>query len=276
MTRFIQCFTPCFIKTAWPLAAVTCVVVGLAGMTIAGSSRVMAQAADEYCSQEEADQNADCRSAAIAVKKARENKTGQQSAPFDLTGYWASVITEDWRWRVVGAAAGDVPSVPLSHEGMRVAKTWDASKADTDCKQYGAAGLLRNPLRVHLTWESGNTLLLQTDHGVQTRRMHFDAIDAAAAPSMQGQSTAKWEAPALKVVTTQLSPGYLRRNGVPYSASTRLTEYFNRYSAFGTEWLTVTTVVSDPVYLSREFITSSHFKRLADGKAWRPTPCGAS
>lgn len=249
----------------------------LAGGALACSMHSSAQSADEYCTQEEADTNADCRSAAVAARKAAERKSPQQMAPFDLTGYWTSVVTEDWRWRVVTPPKGDVASIPLNHEGLRVAKTWDPAQAATDCKQYGAAGLLRNPLRVRLSWESGSTLLLETDHGVQTRRLRFDAAgknDAAA--SMQGQSVARWESPALKVVTTHLSPGYLRRNGVPYSAGTTLTEYFNRYSAYGTEWLTVTTVVNDPTYLSREFITSSHFKRLRDGSSWRPTPCGSA
>lgn len=247
----------------------------LAGAALAVSSHGWAQSADEYCTQEEADTNADCRSAALAARKAAEGKSPQQLAPFDLTGYWTSVITEDWRWRVVTPPPGDVASIPLNHEGLRVAKTWDPGQAATDCKQYGAAGLLRNPLRVRLSWENNKTLLLETDHGLQKRHLRFDAaVPAGAAASMQGDSIARWEAPALKVVTTHLSPGYLRKNGVPYSGDTVLTEYFNRYSAFGDEWLTVTTVVQDPKYLSREFITSSHFKRLPDGKSWRPTPCG--
>jgi hypothetical protein len=35
-----------------------------------------------------------------------------------------------------------------------------------------------------------------------------------------------------------------------------------------------TTVVSDPKYLAQEFVTSTHFKKEADGaKKWDPTPC---
>lgn len=42
-----------------------------------------------------------------------------------------------------------------------------------------------------------------------------------------------------------------------------------------TDWLTVLTVVTDPTYLDQPFITSTHFKREADGAKWSPTPCGA-
>ena len=80
----------------------------------------------------------------------------------------------------------------------------------------------------------------------------------------------------MKVVTSNLAAGYLRKNGVPYSSHTALTEFYDRISVFGDDWLIVTTVVNDPTYLSREFITSTHFKRLPDGSAWHPVPCGAS
>jgi hypothetical protein len=54
-----------------------------------------------------------------------------------------------------------------------------------------------------------------------------------------------------------------------------VTEYFDRFTApSGDGWLVVTTIVSDPKYLTQEFITSTHFKREADGvKKWDSTPC---
>jgi hypothetical protein len=60
---------------------------------------------------------------------------------------------------------------------------------------------------------------------------------------------------------------------VPYSERTVLTEYFDYHSDFGEEWLTITSIVDDPVYLSEEFITSSSFKRSPDGSSWNPMPC---
>jgi hypothetical protein len=79
---------------------------------------------------------------------------------------------------------------------------------------------------------------------------------------------------AMKVVTTGMRAGYLRTNGVPYSDNAVLTEYFDTLThTNGQEWLVVTTVVDDPVYLQQPFITTTHFKREADGSKWRPTPC---
>jgi len=79
----------------------------------------------------------------------------------------------------------------------------------------------------------------------------------------------------LKVVTTNLKPGYLRKNGVPYSDKTTVTEYFNRtVETYGNTYMIVTTIVEDPEYLTGPFITSSHFKKLPDtANGWEPTPC---
>jgi hypothetical protein len=80
----------------------------------------------------------------------------------------------------------------------------------------------------------------------------------------------------LKVVTTNLKPGYLRRNGVPYSERSTVTEYYDRTDVpNGDSYLVVTTVVEDPLYLNQPFITSSHFKRETDPSKWSPTPCAA-
>ena len=71
-----------------------------------------------------------------------------------------------------------------------------------------------------------------------------------------------------------MRPGFLRTNGVPYSENTLLTEYFDQHTDYNEEWITITTIVNDPTYLSEEFITSSSFKKLADGADWNPTSCG--
>jgi hypothetical protein len=74
-----------------------------------------------------------------------------------------------------------------------------------------------------------------------------------------------------------MRPGYLRRNGVPYSEKTVLTEYFTRVKEpNGDQWLVVTTIVEDPQYLEQPFITSTHFKREPNGARWKPTPCTAA
>jgi hypothetical protein len=227
------------------------------------------------------------------------------SAPKDFTGYWVSIVTEDWRWRMVTPAKGDVDSVPLNAEGRRVANAWDPQRdeaAGDACRAYAAPAVMRVPGRIHITWENDAVLRIDTEAGTQTRLLAFGGAgrgqsadrSAAGEPTWQGQSIAQWEvggrgggmfggaAPkptgALKVVTTQIRPGYLRKNGVPFSANALLTEYFNVLGPEdnGDIWLVVTTIVQDPQYLTGRFFTSTHFKKLPDGSAWRPTPCRAS
>jgi hypothetical protein len=195
------------------------------------------------------------------------------AAPIDLEGRWVSVVTEDWRWRMVTPAKGDYASVPLNDEGVRVANEWAPDTEPDSCKPFGAAGLMRMPMRVDIGWIAPDTLQLETDHGVQTRTLHFAPVAGSRPPSRQGYSEAAWDGTALRVRTTGLLPGWLRTNGVPYSASTELIEYFNTHSAYGDDGFTVTTIVHDPVYLRQDFVTSTTFKKLSDASEWHPVPC---
>jgi len=223
-------------------------------------------------------------------------------APIDLTGYWVAVVTEDWRFRMMVPPKGDYASVPLNAEGRKVADTWAPGKdaGDDQCKAYGAAGLMRVPTRLHITWDSDDRLKLETDAGTQTRLFQFQAAARAGsapakaeAPSQpagwQGSSIAQWEyAPggrganpatlggSLKVVTRNMKAGYIRKNGVPYSANAVLTEYYSKtQEPNGDSWLIITSVLDDPQYLNQPFITSTNFKKQADNKGWNPTPCSA-
>jgi hypothetical protein len=226
---------------------------------------------------------------------------GKPGAPIELTGYWVSVVTEDWRYRMLTPAKGDYASVPLSPDGRKAADAWDPDKdiaAGNACKAYGAVGLTRQPGRIHITWQDDNTLKAEFDAGTQTRLFHFNKQPAGGEASWQGVSEAKWElaqAPggrnaggpmdqaalmarggSLKSVTTRLKPGYLRKNGVPYSADATLTEYFSVTNENnGDHWLIVTAVLEDPANFQQPFITSTHFKKQADGTGFSPSPCTA-
>jgi hypothetical protein len=266
----------------------------------------------------------------------RAQATARSSAPRDLTGYWVSVVTEDWRWRMTVPDRSDYVNIPLTAAGRRVADSWDPAKekpAD-QCRGYGAPAIMRVPGRLHIYWQDDNTLRIDTDSGTQTRLLHFGSSgpDSKALPAWQGYSVASWgdpdepidqriggggpqgqggpeyevqvpigaggpgtaegpngqqTAPAgprttlpstyLKVVTTQLLPGYLRKNGVPYGANTSLEEFFTTFSdPFRNDtWLMVTTVVTDRQYLIESYLTHSHFKKIPDGSGWDPTPCRA-
>jgi len=243
------------------------------------------------------------------------NAAPQANAPIDITGYWVSLVTEDWRYRMLNAPKGDYYSIPLNAEGKRVADAWDPAKdlaAGKQCLSYGAPNIMREPARLHITWAKENTLKVEIDAGKQTRLFMFGAAPASAEPSMQGTSVAMWQTPqsiraytskisaqdpntpgfrdasmasppappdtrklggTLKVVTTRIKPGYLRNNGVPFSANAVLTEYYDLHKRGNDEYLVQTQIVEDPKYLDAPWVVSNHYRREPDGGKWDPEPC---
>ena len=241
------------------------------------------------------------------------------AAPKDLTGYWESIVTEYWRYRMVVPDKSDYVITPLNAEGRKIADAWDPAKdkaEGNECKGYGAAAIMQAPGRLHIYWQDDTTLRIDTDSGTQTRLLHFGgSAPQGQAPTWQGYSAASWEGfrpdsvraggggpvqnpnaggatgavgisvrevggevPGyLKVATTQMRPGYLRKNGVPYSANASMEEYFDRFTDPYTNetYLVVTTVVTDPQYLMEPSITHAHFKKIPDASGWDPTPCRA-
>jgi hypothetical protein len=213
------------------------------------------------------------------------------AAPIDLTGYWVSIVTEDWRYRMVTPAPGDYQSVPMTQAAVKIADAWDPAKdeaAGEQCKSYGAPAILRVPEHLHITWQDDQTLRMDTDAGKQTRLFHFGKApegETEAGPTLQGDSVAQWETQrdggrsvngSLKVTTSHLKAGYLRKNGVPYSENAGLTEYYDLVKERNGDLLMVVTiVVTDPMYLREPFIISSHFKKQADQTGWNPTACSA-
>jgi hypothetical protein len=225
--------------------------------------------------------------------------TARASAPIDLTGYWVAFVSEDWRLRMVTPPKGDYTRVPLTAEARKIAAAWDPGAdeaAGNQCRGFGAGAIMRVPARLHVTWQDDSTLRVDIDAGTQTREFRFTASPPPAAePSWQGYSRARWEfqavprrgdqelvgtagrtgiGGALTVVTTNLRPGYLRWNGVPYSENATVTEHFDLAPhPNGGQVLIVTTIVEDPRYLQRPYVVSSQFKKEGDGSRWDPTPC---
>jgi hypothetical protein len=180
---------------------------------------------------------------------------------------------------------------------MKAADTWDPARDDAageQCRSYGAPGLMRGPIRMHVSWADPNTLKVDVDYGTQTRLFRFDPKASGGSgggtASWQGESVARWEEArgrggadnakrfgSLKVVTTRLRPGYLRKNGVPYSADAVLTEYWDLTTIGndGGQWIVLTSVVHDPVNLQLPFTTALHFKKEPSGAKWNATPCNA-
>jgi hypothetical protein len=227
-------------------------------------------------------------------------------SPFDLTGYWSSLITQNWRLRMVPPAKGDYIGIPISAAGKKAADVWDQGKdeaAGNQCKAYGAPGLMNLPTHLRITWQDDNTLRVDTDYGMQTRLLHFAPSQGRGAPieskgdnrtpppprkrSWQGNSVAVWasrrggrggppSARYLQIATTDLLPGYLRKNGVPYGENASLLEYVDLFKEpNGAAIIVWTAVVDDQVNLETPYIISSQFKKQPDASGWDPTPCSA-
>ena len=138
---------------------------------------------------------------------------------------------------------------------------------------WRAAAVMRVPEHLHITWQDDHTLRMDTDAGKQTRVFHFGDWKAPAGPpTIQGDSLAEWQiqrtagppvgpAPkvakdsltgSLKVTTTHLKAGFLRKNGVPYSENASLIEYYDLVKLpSGDPLMVVTVVTTDPQYLKR-------------------------
>lgn len=230
--------------------------------------------------------------------------TAQAAVPADFTGTWVAVISEDWRWRMITPPPGDFANIPLNAEGQRVGELWDPAEVEAAgeaCRGYAAPAIMREPTRLRISWDDENTLRMETDAGMQVRLFHFDGEPPAGNEPLdwQGYTSARWEGGpgrqgaggiglgvartagldgrALVATTTRVRPGYLRKNGVPFSENVVVQEYFNRFSVpfDDTEWFFVTTVVVDPQYLNQPWVTTSHFKREPDDSRWNPQPCRA-
>jgi len=218
-----------------------------------------------------------------------------------VTGYWVSQIVDEWRFRVT-PQKGDIAYLPLNNQARQIANAWDPDKDQADgnaCRAYGAVGVMQRPGRLHITWAGDNALKIETDAGTQTRVLNFSAPAAPGAASWQGSSQAVWQVNGrllidtggtgfvpinrvqgatqggqLKVTTTNMKPGYIRKNGVPYSDKAVLTEYFALLSGQANDaYIALTAMVDDPTYLTGQFIRTYTFKKVADATGWDPTPC---
>jgi len=219
--------------------------------------------------------------------------------PFDPTGYWVSLITQNWQYRMVVPGRGEYADIPMNAQAKKTADAWRSAAdiaAGKQCEAYGAAVLMRNPERLHISWQDDQTLRVDIDEGMQTRLLHFKAAASGTPPaaSLQGYSRAHWildttvntfgaSLPGAvghppygsrRVDTNDLLPGLLRKNGVPYGADTTMSEYWDLRTLSPTQqWLTVSTKVEDPEYLFEPYVYDSIFQKEPDGSKWDPSPC---
>jgi hypothetical protein len=213
-----------------------------------------------------------------------------------MTGYWVSVVGEDWRWRAF-PTRGDFGAVPLNQAARQIAGAWDPAKdaaAGEACKAFAAPSVMRIPGRLHVTWQDDQTLKIETDAGKQTRVFYF-GNPPDKAEDYQGSSKAEWDlgnagagglffgggrgaasspSGSLKVVTTRMKAGYVTRNGVPFSNNATLTEYYDLVKErSGVEYLILTSMLDDATYMSQPMWTATHFKKQADAAGFTPLGC---
>ena len=237
--------------------------------------------------------------------EAELQQTPREAAPVDLTGQWVSVISEDWRWRMVTPPHGDYASVPLTPQGRATADNWDLAAdnaAGLQCKAFGAGGVMRIPGRLRISWQDDETLKVETDAGEQVRLYNFissvpsnqlpgldDPLRQPAEASWQGESRAQWfrqrqsrglgfggkqnDDGALRAYTQNLRAGYLRPNGVPYSENATITEQYTVIEHGDETWLVVTAIVEDPENLAQPFVTSTNYRKENNREGWSPYPC---
>ena len=100
------------------------------------------------------------------------------AAPVDLTGYWVSIVTEDWIERM---SPDSPPSGTGGARGLGGARGQAAAPPPNgeQCRVYAAGGSMRVPTRVHITWADDNTLKVEMDAGTQTRLFHFASTTPA-------------------------------------------------------------------------------------------------
>jgi hypothetical protein len=189
-------------------------------------------------------------------------------AQIDLVGEWAPQFHEDQPERLGGPDVGDFAGLPLNEAGRMKADSWNAdvlSQPERQCIPHPSDYSPRGPaalqiwkevdpasrqviaLRTHIQWQAPERWIWMDG------RSHPDEF---AAHTWQGFSTGEWIGQVLKVRTTHLKMGWIRRNGVPRSDQAELTEYFWRHGDF----LTWVVIINDPIYLSEPMVRSSDFR----------------
>jgi hypothetical protein len=190
------------------------------------------------------------------------------AAELNLSGNWLPMYHEDWPERGDGPELGDYLGLSISDGARRAGLSWDASRMSVEehqCQVHVSPYIYRGPTQLHF-WEERDpetqrviAIKNYLSNYQQTRTIWMDSRphpSEYAAHTWMGFSTGKWEGSALKVYTTHIKQGFLRRNGLPESDQATLTEYFIRY---GDSLLTHVSILTDPVYLAEPLIRSQDF-----------------
>jgi cyclase len=206
-------------------------------------------------------------------------------AQVDLSGTWNTRQHEDQPDRGPGVGLGDYTGMPITEGARRWAESWDASRLtepEQQCRVHVAPYIYRGPLNLRI-WEEKDPKtqdVIAIKHYIstyeQTRTIWMDGRPhppAWAPHTWMGFSTGKWVGDRLTVETTHIKQGWHRRNGVPQSDLTTMTEHFIRHGNYFTQ----IEIIRDPVYLSEPMVKSQSFELNARGLPNRNWlwPCSA-
>lgn len=198
-------------------------------------------------------------------------------AQMDLSGEWGQKVHQDEPERNGGPDIGDYTGIPINEADRMRADTWDSAKweqLEHECEPHPAdyaprgPGSMRvwadmNPHTMEITAWHTEIMWMQPERTIYMDGRPHPSPDAAH--TWQGFSTGEWVADMLKVQTDHLKEGWLRRNGLARSEKAHLTEFFIHHD----NYLTLATVMHDPVYLTEPFIRTSNW---ALNPGYRPIP----
>ena len=183
----------------------------------------------------------------------------------DFAGEWVPLFHEDLPERLPGPELGDYMGIPINAAARLRGDSYDPDRISVaqeyQCRPHGGDYSMRglSNMRIDAIIDPVTQRLVAWH-----TRMNFQEMErtlwmdqrphpAEFAPhTWQGFTTASWDKNMLNGYTTHLKENYLRRNGLPRSDKATFTEHWIRHGSY----LTVTTTITDPVFLSEPLTRS--------------------
>jgi len=202
------------------------------------------------------------------------------SAQFDIVGNYDPIFHEDQIERIPGPDAGDYAGLPITAAERQRGDTWSSSiltMPEHQCKPhpstYGWRGVgnLRITPVLDTTSESIVAYIAHIAWQEQERTIWMDGRPHPpewAPHTWQGFSTGEWVGNALKITTTHLKAGWIRRNGLALTDEAHMTEWIVKHGRI----LTHVYMIEDPYYLSEPLIKTNGFLQR-DDMNMAPYPC---
>lgn len=191
----------------------------------------------------------------------------------NLVGVWSSVVHEDFEDRIPGPDLGDYTGIPINEANRLRAQQWDASilsLPEYQCRVHPSDyANMFNDIRIteDIDKESQRLIAIRIQHFAwNTQRVIW--MDGRPHPpeyalhTAMGFSTGEWDGHILKVTTTHLREGFIRRNGVARSDAATVTEHFIRHG----DHLTWSVYIDDPLYLEEPFFRTRDFRYNVAGR----------